>query len=87
MIFHEKYFQGIYLYLTTLNVTNVPYSIVTKVTNVTNFCNNCQARARDGVCYVSRGIVTKCQSVFTVYVSICVFVGLLIPPKRRLQMS
>ena len=35
--FDEKYFQGIYQYLTTLNVTNVLYSIVTKVTNVTNF--------------------------------------------------
>ena len=34
--FDEKYFQGIYQYLTTLNVTNVLYSIVTKVTNVTN---------------------------------------------------
>ena len=32
--FDEKYFQGIYQYLTTLNVTNVPYSILTKVTNV-----------------------------------------------------
>ena len=57
--FDEKYFQGIYQYLTTLNVTNVLYSIVTKVTNVTNvtnFCNNFQARAREGMCYVSRGI-------------------------------
>ena len=52
--FDEKYFQGIYYYLTTLNVTNVPYSIVTKVTN---FCNNFQARAREGMCYVSRGIL------------------------------
>ena len=55
--FDEKYFQGIYQYLTTLNVTNVLYSIVTKVTNVTNFCNNFQARAREGKCYVSRGII------------------------------
>ena len=54
--FDEKYFQGIYQYLTTLNVTNVLYSIVTKVTNVTNFCNNFQARAREGMCYVSCGI-------------------------------
>ena len=34
--FGERYFQGIYQYLTTLNVTNVLYSIVTKAGNVTN---------------------------------------------------
>ena len=57
--FDEKYFQGIYQYLTTLNVTNVLYSIVTKVTNVTNFCNNFQARAREGMFFVSRGIILE----------------------------